>query len=134
MKIVFDTNVLIAAMITRGVCSDLLEHCIQHHEIITSDFILDELNNNLRKKFNYHESEIEETISLLQLKMQVVKPAEFEASVCRDPDDDKVLGTALTADAACIVTGDKDLLEMKSFRAIDILRPSEFSDYEAKNS
>lgn len=52
MKIVLDTNVHIAALITRGVCSDLLEHCIQYHEIIASEFILSELHRNLSKKFN----------------------------------------------------------------------------------
>ncbi len=133
MKIVLDTNVLIAALITRGVCSDLLEHCIQHHEIIAAEFILNELHRNLSKKFNYDEADIEEVINLLQPKIQIVAIVEMEAAVCRDPDDDKILGTALSARAACIVTGDKDLLEIKNFHAIDIIRPSEFSEYEAKN-
>ena len=42
MKVVLDTNVLIAAFITKGVCSELLEHCLRRHEIIMSEFILDE--------------------------------------------------------------------------------------------
>ena len=40
MKIVLDTNVLIAAFIARGVCSDLLEHCARQHTLVTSEFIL----------------------------------------------------------------------------------------------
>ena len=39
MRVVLDTNVLIAALITRGVCSDLLEHCFRRHEIVLSEFI-----------------------------------------------------------------------------------------------
>jgi len=53
MKLALDTNVLIAALIARGVCSDLLEHCVQQHEIVTSDFILGELRENLIHKFRY---------------------------------------------------------------------------------
>jgi putative PIN family toxin of toxin-antitoxin system len=46
MKVVLDTNVLIAAFITRGSSSDLLEHCIRQHEIVTSEFILDEFRQH----------------------------------------------------------------------------------------
>ena len=31
---------------------------------------------------------------------------------CRDPDDDKLLGTALMGEADCLITGDRDLLGM----------------------
>ena len=45
---------------------------------------------------------------------------------CRDPDDDKVLETALMGDAECVVTGHNDLLVMSPFRGIPILTPAEF--------
>lgn len=50
--------------------------------------------------------------------------------MCRDVDDDMVLATAFADDAVCIITGDKDLLTLKKFGAIDILSPSEFEAYE----
>ncbi len=43
MKVVLDTNVLIAALISRGACADLLEHCVLRHTIVSSDVILSEL-------------------------------------------------------------------------------------------
>ena len=42
-----------------------------------------------------------------------------------------VASTALAASAPCIVTGDKDLLDMQQFQTIDIIRPREFASYEA---
>ncbi|MXW93512.1 MAG: putative toxin-antitoxin system toxin component, PIN family [Rhodospirillaceae bacterium] len=45
---------------------------------------------------------------------------------CRDPDDDKLLETALSGEADCLVTGDRDLLSMTPFRGIPILSPADF--------
>jgi predicted nucleic acid-binding protein len=53
MRIVFDTNVLIASLISRGKCYALVEHSLKVHEIISSKFILDELAEKLQKKFKY---------------------------------------------------------------------------------
>ena len=131
MRVLLDTNVLIAAFITRGVCSDLFEHCVRHHELITSEFILDEFRQYLIHKFNYGATEAEEAIELLRLKVEVVTPVALERPVCRDPDDDLILGTAIAGSAACIVTGDKDLLSLERFSSVDIVSPAEFSAYEA---
>ena len=45
---------------------------------------------------------------------------------CRDPEDDKILETALMGDADCLVTGDHDLLEMSSISGIPIVSPATF--------
>lgn len=60
-------------------------------------------------------------------------PQELPPNVCRDPDHVVVLGTALSAAAKCIITGDKDLLVLGPFRGIDIIRPGEFFRYEAEH-
>lgn len=65
MRVLLDTNVLIAAFITHGTCSDLFEHCIRQHEIVISKFILDELENHLRKKFKFPEADVRETLDIL---------------------------------------------------------------------
>jgi len=131
MKVVLDTKVLIAAFIASGVCSDLLEHCIRGHELATSEFILNEFHENMVRKFRYSNQESMEAVELLRLEMEVVTPVGLDSPVCRDPDDDTILGTALGGDAACIVTGDKDLLVPKQFGSVDIVSPAEFSTYEA---
>lgn len=132
MKVVFDTNVLIAALIARGVCSELLEHCVLHHTIVSSGAILSELRRQLVDKFRYSIEEAEEAVGLLQSHMEIVTPAEFEQPVCRDPDDDWVLATAVAGSAECIVTGDKDLLVIERYQTVQIIRPADFADYEAR--
>lgn len=66
--------------------------------------------------------------------MGLVSPVILGQQICRDADDDLILGTALAANADCLVTGDKDLLVLQQFQGIDILRPRDFADYEAKSN
>ena len=130
MRIVLDTNVLIAAFIARGVCHQLLEHCVSHHELVTSEFILAELREKLVDKFNYTSEVTDDVIALLRSRMEVVVPEALGAPVCRDPDDDNILATAVSGNGQCIITGDKDLLVLKRFQRIDILAPNAFLAYE----
>ena len=131
MKLVLDTNVLIAAFVARGVCHELLEHCARQHELVTSAKILAEFEEKLLNKFKVPPADALEVINLMTLNMTSVTPEPLEAAVCRDPDDDWVLATAAAGGCECIVTGDKDLLVLKSFQDIAILAPSEFWAYEA---
>ena len=65
---------------------------------------------------------------------EIVEPVTFETQICRDPDDDAILGTAVAGDATCIVTGDSDLLIIERFGDVDIVSPSEFVRYEGGRS
>jgi putative PIN family toxin of toxin-antitoxin system len=130
MNLVLDTNVLIAAFIAKGFCHTLVEQCLRVHSVITSEFILNELREKLTGKFKYSDADATAVEALLRSRMRVVDPTPLENNVCRDPDDDMVLATALTGEAVCIITGDKDLLTLKKFGEIDIIAPSEFEAYE----
>ncbi len=131
MRLVLDTNVLIAAFITRGICTDLFEHCARHHILVTSGFILNELHEQLTGKFKFAPEEASEVIKLLSSRMLVVEPADLSAPVCRDPDDDEIIATAVAGNCDCVITGDKDLLVVQRFGGIEILSPREFLGYEA---
>jgi predicted nucleic acid-binding protein len=52
--------------------------------------------------------------------------------VCRDPDDDVVLGTAVAGRCDAIVTGDKDLLGLVRFREIAVVSPRDFWRFESR--
>ena len=130
MKIVFDTNVLIAAFLTHGHCAELLEHCVYHHDIYISEFIINEFSDKMIHKFNIPVKELKEAVHLLTYRFSIVKPIEFDKQVCRDPDDDTILGTAVRVHADCVLSGDKGLLDLKKFREIDILLPRAFWEYE----
>lgn len=131
MRIVLDTNVLIAAFVTRGVCHELLEHCERAHRLVTSGFILREFEGKLRGKFRVPPEKVQEAVSLLRSRMEEVEPPPLDEPRCRDPDDDWVLATALAGRCECIVTGDRDLLALESHGEVQILAPGSFWSYEA---
>lgn len=127
MKVVLDSPVLIAASISRaGVCAELLEDVLTHHELAISDFIVEELGRKLRGSFNFPEREVRQLRRFLVRMATAVVPAELPAEVCRDPNDIPILGTAVAASASVLVTVDKDLLALGEFRRISIIKPGEF--------
>src|SRR4051812_35580986 len=120
MKVVFDTNVLIAAFATRGICDSLLEVCLRSHQIFVSDYILHELERNLALKFKMPADRVAQNVRLIKQHTTLVEPNDVDASECRDATDLPILGTAAAAEADCLVTGDKDLLQLRTFQNVPI--------------
>ena len=133
MRILLDTNVLIAAFIVHGICAELFEHCARHHTLITSHYILDEFKRKLISQFNYSESEAARAVKITQLKSTVCVPADVPAAACQDPDDLPILGSAIAGECRCLITGDKALLKITRYRNIDIIPPGDFWKYEANH-
>ena len=132
MRLVLDTNVLIAAFVSRGSCTELFEHCARMHELFTSLFILDELSQKLVAKIGASRAEARAVTRLLRSRCEVVLPVVVEPHVCRDPDDLPVLGTALAAHARALVTGDRDLLALRRHGRVRILAPRDFWRFETE--
>ena len=128
MKIVLDANVIIAAFAARGLCESIMEVCLSEHEIALSDDLFDEILRNLRQKIKLPPDVIDNIGVLLRDHSDISIPVPLASDVCRDPDDIKILGLAVATKADYIVTGDKDLLVLKSFQGIPILNPRSFSD------
>jgi putative PIN family toxin of toxin-antitoxin system len=134
VRVLLDTNVLIAAFLTRGTCSELLEHCALHHDLISSRPILEEFHRSLVEKLKFPLGLAIEASKLVASRMEAVRPAPLGKPVCRDPDDDLVLATVLSGKCHCLVTGDRDLLSLGAFQGIPILSPSEFWRFEQESS
>lgn len=128
MRVVLDTNVLLAAFATRGLCEALLEVCLQSHEIVLSDHVLTELVRHLTGKFKVPARQAKEIERFLRETAEIVEPAELPKRTFKDADDLPVLGTAVAAKADVLVTGDAELLNLKTIRRIPILSPREFYD------
>lgn len=126
MKIILDTNVIIAAYATRGLCHEIFELCMDSHTLIMSKDILQEAKKNLKKKIGLPENLVENIIRMLKEKSQMYVYEAFPSPVCRDADDDKILALAKAAAADMIITGDPDLLVLEKFESTMIISPRKF--------
>jgi putative PIN family toxin of toxin-antitoxin system len=126
MRVVLDTNVIVAAFATKGLCSDIFEICLLDHSIIISEYILLEVKEKLIEKIHLTQSSVNDIVSYLRNQAEVVMPEELHESVCRDKDDINIIGTALSGNARFIITGDEDLLSLKKYKNVEILTPREF--------
>jgi putative PIN family toxin of toxin-antitoxin system len=131
VRLLLDTNVLVAALVARGVCGDLLEHCVRQHVVISSRPLLDELRDVLTRKFRQRSVDVRAAMRLFEETFTLVAP-EALPPTCRDPDDDVVLATALAGESAAIVSGDQDLLVLDPFRGIRVVAPAAFWKWESQ--
>ena len=113
MRVVFDSNVIIAAFATEGLCHSLFELCIRGHEVVVSEGILREVEEKLRKKVKLPPAAVRERLTYLKNHCLVGRTVPVPADACRDPDDLAVLGLAVGTHADCLVTGDQDLLVLE---------------------
>ncbi len=129
MRVTLDTNVLIAAFIAKGTRHEVFEDVVRHHQLVLSDYILDELMAKMTETFGFSRKEAREAKALLSEKVRPVKlvqPIEVEAPTGIDADDLPILGTAASGKSHCLVTGDKKLLELGAIDEIPILKPGDF--------
>lgn len=137
MRVVIDTNVLISAIFWTGKPKQILNK-VRQEEItfLTSEFILEELKNVLRKAdkpFKLSEEDADRIVIAMR-ELAVVVKIGSHVSVCQDENDNRVLECALDGNADCIITGDFHLLQLGSFQKINIMTASDFLDYFKRGS
>jgi uncharacterized protein len=127
VRIALDSSVLIAAHISRaGVCAELLEDLLLHHELVTSEFVLGELGRKLVEKFRFPKREADQVAAFLRRVAVVVEPADLPSGVCRDPTDLPILGTAVGGGCMLLISVDRNLLDMNHINEIPIIRSGEY--------
>ena len=126
MRIVLDSNVLLGAFATSGVCQDLYQICLAQHELVLSEFILLEVRKHMPRVIRGSEEQSEAIVDSIRRNADIIDPADVPVGACRDPNDLPVLGTALAAQADFLITGDADLLELGDFQGIPIISPRGF--------
>ena len=132
MKLVIDTNVLLSAVLVPGTCRELLKGRALAHEWFTSPALLEELADKLQGKLKLV-PEHTPLYLVYRRRIRLVTPVPLQSPVCRDPDDDVVLATAIAAQAQVIVTGDNDLLSLSKYEGIPILSPRQFLEKIERN-
>lgn len=131
MRVVLDTNVIIAAFAARGLCAEIFEVCLAEDTIIISEHILSEVRENLLKKIHLHKDIVQNITKYLRDTAELFEPQQLDKSICRDKDDIKIIGAALNGNADFIITGDNDLLTLKRHKGVKIVTPREYWNFLA---
>ncbi|MBI5327524.1 MAG: putative toxin-antitoxin system toxin component, PIN family [Deltaproteobacteria bacterium] len=129
MRVVLDTNVIIAAFAARGLCAEIFEVCLADHTIIISEHILSEVHKNLIEKIHLPRIVVQDIVKYLKDTGELFKPEELDKLICRDKEDNKILGAALSGNAEFIITGDNDLLTLKKYKGVEIITPREYWNF-----
>jgi|SRR3989344_5150464 len=133
IKVVLDTNILISAIAFGGKPKDVLDLVLEERIIaITSPILLAEFKEIYRKKFPLLEEDFELTIKNIEEIFGIIQPIKT-LDLLRDNDDNRVLEAALEGNCDYIVTGDKDLLELKSYKVIQIVTAEQFLKIMGEN-
>lgn len=129
MRFVFDTNVLISALLlAESRPAQALNMAEKNGIILYSVTTLTEMNEVLsRPKFARYidEEQITGFLARIHRSWQEIQPLQT-IQACRDPKDDKFLEVAVNGDATHIITGDQDLLELHPFQGIQIITPAQY--------
>lgn len=126
MRVVLDSNVLVAAFATHGVCSELFEHCLKNTTILCSDFIAVEVERILVDKIKIPTRKSSEIIRYIRNQAQWIIPESIIIGNLRDPNDQMIVATALSGKADFLITGDKDMLVLKKIKGTIMISPRDY--------
>ena len=125
-SVILDTNILVSALIYGGK-PEQIYNLILDKELtaIISPILFSELTEILIKKLKFDLERIEQLEKITKHNFTMVNPGKIIA-LSRDDDDNRVLEAAVEGKCNYIITGDKDLLELKIFKNIKIVTPDTF--------
>lgn len=125
-RICLDSNVLVAAFIARGLCADLLRLVLSDHDLVVPEVVAEEVRRVLATKLNASQSALSAVEAVFE-RCSVVPDANVPCPISvRDPDDERVLASALAAGVEILVSGDQDLLVVAEESPIRIFSPRGF--------
>ncbi len=125
---VCDSNVYISAIVFGGIPRNVVmlgEH--KQIQLLVSPGLVSEVERVLARKFEWEQRRVRRICQPLWEAARLVKPA-TGVSVCRDPKDNHLLALAMDGEARYLITGDRDLLVLSPFHAIQIVMPARFLD------
>lgn len=132
MKLVLDTNVYLAAYLTRGLSAEVLEYAATQHEIYASWEVINEFLNKLVKKFHVPK-ELAQSVQKSLLGAVIICDAPSKTKDrCRDKMDAHVIDLVAAVQPKYLITGDKDLLVLKTLSKTRIVTPRAFFEKEHK--
>ena len=128
MKVFADTNVLVSAVIFPGSTPEAFYRLALEGriELVSSRPLLAELGRVLTEKFGWEPERAEEAVGQVVRLAEIVTPREALSEIEADAADNRVLEAAAEGGAGAIVSGDRHLLALGSWRGIEIQSPAAF--------
>lgn len=126
MRVFLDTNVLVSAAGTRGLCADVMREVLVTHELVVSQQVLDEVGQALRRKFGAPQDAVAGFVRLLQEDAVLAEPGPLPDIEIKDHDDLPILAAAVAAQVDVLVTGDQELLSLRRVGRVPISSPRQF--------
>jgi uncharacterized protein len=123
VRVAVDTNVLVSAVASRGICADIFNLVLAEHQLIVGETVVAEMRRVLKQKIRVPDEVIGEFETLLRTEALIVAKARTTSIPVRDKADMSVLAEAISGKAEVLVTGDRDLLEVTAKVPLDILSP-----------
>ena len=143
-RLVYDTNVIISAVLTpEGFCDQLLQLVVcRQVSLIVSLQVLDEYErvltrDSVARLHQWTPAQVSALVNTIAEHSAIVEPLETPEVIASDPSDNIFLATAETGRAEFIVSGDRHLLKIQSYQGIEVLRPHEMLEFlrvESTNS
>ena len=121
MIVVLDSGIWISALQFGGTPALAVEKALTSDQVAICDEIENEVSRVLSEKMQWAESRVNESLEFYFQEAIRVPVHGMLQGVCRDPKDHMVIECAVNASADLIVTGDRDLLDMKSYQEIFIV-------------
>lgn len=126
MRVLLDTNVIVSAVTTRGLCADVFRIVLAAHELVTCAQVIQEVRRILGMKFGVPEPLIAEYLELIGQDAIVADPVDLPDPPIQDRDDAAIVAAAIAAWAQVLVTGDHELQSLKNVGKVRILSPRSF--------
>jgi putative PIN family toxin of toxin-antitoxin system len=126
MRVLLDTNVIVSAVTTRGLCSDVFRAVLSDHDLVTCRKILHEIQRILRSKFSVPAELIAEYVELLSHDAIMAEPGDMAVVQIKDRDDVEIIAAAITGAVDVLVTGDAELQALTSIQGVRVLSPRAF--------
>ncbi len=127
MRVYLDTNVLVSAVATRGLSADVLQVVLAQHQLLLGEVAMAELRRVLRKKLKVPLETVDEADAFLRAHGIMTGTGAHLDIEIRDPSDLLILGEAVAGKADILVSGDRDLLDLRK-PPLRILSPRDFWD------
>ena len=128
MRVLLDTNVLVAAFATHGVCQDVFQLVLSEHHLVLGEANVEELERVLATKLRMPLAQVQEVVEFVREHAEVIVPTAPAEWPVRDADDRWVVAAALAGKVDVVVSGDKDPLEDSVEDQLRVVSPRSFWD------